>query len=607
MKSSYNYFQIYLIILLSTILFSCNDQFMERYPLDEVTSVTYWNTENDLINYNNSLYTLAMNENLVPIMAGRQRSVNSTAGQSDISWLDLYSDNYNWQNASRLEYTRVRSGKHVVPTSPTYNGWMGWEFVRSCNFGLANYNKADIPQSSKNKYIGEARLFRGWFFADKVSKFGDIPYFEKELNIDSEELYGERMPREEAMEYILADLTFAAENLPNDWGDGNEPGRLNRWCALLVKARICLFEGTWRKYHGGTNPDRWLQEAADAARELMDDGPYSLHTTGNPDRDYNFNTGTFDGTTWNPVNDLTGNKEVMYWRRFLINVHVNYHSFFHRQVSGATRSVVEDYLCTDGLPITLSPLYKGDETYEDIFENRDPRLRQTVLHPEDVTLYQYSNQQNFSPVPRLPGVVGSIGGTSATGYHIIKEYDGRQSTGSQCTTPAITLRFAEALLIYAEAKAELGTITQADLDISINKLRDRVAMPHMQLGNIQMDPKYANDGVSALIVEIRRERRIELFMEGHRYDDLRRWKQGKKLEIRTMGVRWDDNYKAKYDPKNRCTSLTSEDPDTGIPYIDVFKNSDFDNPVFDESKHYLWPIPLSALSINPNLKQNPGW
>jgi hypothetical protein len=175
-----------------------------------------------------------------------------------------------------------------------------------------------------------------------------------------------------------------------------------------------------------------------------------------------------------------------------------------------------------------------------------------------------------------------------------------------CITPAITLRFGEALLNYAEAVAELGAVTQTDLDRSINKLRDRVAMPHLTL-NPPMDPRYANDGVSSLIVEIRRERRIELFMEGFRYDDLRRWKQGKKLEIRSMGVRWDAYYKSKYDPNNRCTSKTSPDPATGIPYIDVYKNSDWDNPVFDESKHYLWPIPLSAISQNPNLGQNPGW
>jgi len=208
--------------------------------------------------------------------------------------------------------------------------------------------------------------------------------------------------------------------------------------------------------------------------------------------------------------------------------------------------------------------------------------------------------------PAPTGVAGS--NSTYTGYTTIKGYDREQEVAGwdKQVTPAITLRFGEALLNYAEAVAELGICTQADLDMSINKLRDRVAMPHLTL-NPPMDPRYADDGVSSLIVEIRRERRIELFQEGFRYDDLRRWKQGKKLEIRSMGVRWDDYYKSKYDPTNKCIAATTLDPITGIPYIDPYKGSEWDNPVFDENKHYLWPIPLSAISQNPNLGQNPGW
>ena len=138
----------------------------------------------------------------------------------------------------------------------------------------------------------------------------------------------------------------------------------------------------------------------------------------------------------------------------------------------------------------------------------------------------------------------------ATGYHIIKVYENNAAyaTYNVSTTPAIILRLGEALLNYAEAKAELGDIQQSDLDMSINLLRDRVGMPHMTM-DVPMDPRHANDGVSALLVEIRRERRVELFMEGFRYDDLRRWKQGKKLEEKDYGIRWDAANKARFDPK----------------------------------------------------------
>ena len=120
-----------------------------------------------------------------------------------------------------------------------------------------------------------------------------------------------------------------------------------------------------------------------------------------------------------------------------------------------------------------------------------------------------------------------------------------------------------------------------------------------------MDPRYADDGISAVLVEIRRERRVELFMEGFRYDDLRRWKQGKKLEQKDYGMRWDDANKSKFDPEGKTTVKTGTVD--GVTYLEVYKGTDYENPVFDEGKHYLWPMPLSVLSQNTNIKQNPGW
>jgi hypothetical protein len=245
--------------------------------------------------------------------------------------------------------------------------------------------------------------------------------------------------------------------------------------------------------------------------------------------------------------------------------------------------------------------------YEDIFENRDPRLRQTILHPQDQPFYEYGNHSfEAYAYPRLIGLVGGF--ECETGYHIIKHYRNESAVAPQNagTDPAIMIRYAEVLLNYAEAKAELGTITQSDLDESINQLRDRVAMPHLDMNNVPVDPRYVNDGVSPLIVEIRRERRIELFNEGFfRYDDLRRWKQGKKLEERDYGIRWDEAYQTRIDPEGKVTLQASEVD--GIPYIDVYKGTDYENPVFDESKHYLWPIPVEAISQNTNLEQTEGW
>lgn len=584
-----------MILLCSAALLlgACNDEFMERQPLDEVSSEIFWNTENDLLTYNNSIYDLARNDDNVPILMGHFQNFDSYYGS--IWFQDEFSDNMAPREERHSRFQQVRAGKHTVPSEPEWFGYKGWNFVRAVNVGLANYHNAPLEEEVINKYAAEARLFRGWFYAEKVQKFGDVPWIDKPLDTESEELYAPRTPREEVMAHVLEDLTFAATHLPDDWDDGNAPGRLNRWCALLVKSRLCLYEGTWRKYHGGADAEMWLREAAAAAKEIIDNGPYSLYNTGDPENDYNAS---------HRMRDLSGNPEVMYWRKYELGILTNHVQSYFTYAGGATKSMVEDYLCTDGLPISLSPLYQGDAQIEDVFENRDPRLRQTILHPGDTEKYRYY-MEDGRDYPRLTGMSG--GYLSTTGYHIIKNYNADDLIGKAYNTaesPAIILRYGEVLLNYAEALAELGELGQEDLDISINQLRARVGMPPMNLASVPVDPRYTADGVSPLIVEIRRERRVELFMEGHRYKDLKRWKQGKKLEIPTMGILWDETAQARYPG---ATVQSSVDPVSGKTYIDAYKGTDWESPVFDEGKHYLWPIPLSAIAQNPELGQNPGW
>jgi len=574
------------------LLCSCNKGFLNRYPMDEISSETFWNSENDLRIYNNGIYDITLGSD-VPIMLGHE-GIDFTG----MVWTaDEFTDNL--APTVNIFYQQVRSGKFTVPSDPQPFGYTGWQLVRACNIGLENYNRAKIDQSIIDKYAAEARLFRGWFYADKVEMFGDVPWFDTELNIDSKELYEDRTPRDSVMSKVLEDLNFACEKLPDDWDDGNAPGRLNRWAALLLKSRICLFEGTWQKYRGGSNVNMWLQEAADAAKELIENGPYSLFSTGDPQHDYN---------TTQRAADLTGNPEVIYWKKYKLGIQTNSVMDWYcarAGYGGATKSLVEDYLCTDGLPITTSPLYMGDQVYENIFQNRDPRLRQTILDPADQAYYNYERNLTYS----YPRVTGMDGGTiTTTGYHVIKMYNSTTAgaTFGTAETPAIVMRLGEALLNYAEAKAELGSITQADVDLSINKLRDRVGMPHLDMSNVPVDPRYENDGVSPLIVEIRRERRVELCFEGKfRYDDLRRWKQGKKLEIPTLGMRWDNANSSRFDPANAATVKTTMV--SGVKYIDVYQGTDFANPTFDENKDYLWPIPLSVMAQNANISQNPGW
>ncbi|WP_236974144.1 RagB/SusD family nutrient uptake outer membrane protein [Membranihabitans maritimus] len=582
---------ILFLIVIFTI--SCKEEDLNRYPLTSISNETFWNSESDLRVYNNNFYNYAKT-NAMRLLNGNHEGANRDGQYS----LDGMTDNDVRALGNNSAHVRIRAGQINSEENPISWAWNNtcFAFVRSINIGLENYDKADIEQSVIDQYKAEARLFRAWVVADKVSLYGDYPWIEKELNIDSEELFSSRTPREEVMEKVLEDLNYAAMNLPNEWDGTGSPGRLNRWCALLIKSRICLFEGTWRKYHGGNEPEKWLESAAAAAKELIDNGPYKLYSTGDPTHDYN---AIFQ------MNDLTGVDEVMFWRRYAQGVIENSWQIYY-YMSTATKDAVEDYLCTDGLPIGISPLYQGDSQFENVFENRDPRLRQTVLHPEDVTYYNYGGLNEIGiDIPQLVGMTGSW--VSLTGYHQVKHVNQEQNVYfHNGYTPCVVLRFGEALLNYAEAKAELGTLTQADLDLSINALRDRVGMPHIDINNIPVDPKYTNEGVSPLLVEIRRERRIELFGEGFRFDDIRRWKQGEKMRDKDYGIRWEEANRNRIDPNSNNQVGYEEFGSSGKIYLCPNKGSDFEYPVFEE-KHYLWPIPVSARSQNPNLGQNPGW
>lgn len=589
------YIKYNVLILFSSLLFSCTD-FLDRTPLDEISNQTFWNTEEDMKVYNNKLYTSAANScQTTGIMVG----FGEGAYNSSYLFFDCMGNDIASTLSGDEFFTEVRAGIRPIPEGNEFYGYQGWNFLREVNFGLQNFNRTSVAQDVKNKYIAEARLFRGWFYAVKVQRYGDVQWINKPLDTNSEELFGKRNLRVEVMDSVINDLNFATDNLPENWGDGGAPGRLNKWCALLIKSRLCLFEGTYRKYHNLPDYERWIKIAKEAALEIINNGPYKIYKTDNPidNEDY----------AWLQRQvDLSGNCEVMYWQRFKDGILNNNTIRYFVQDKGATRDFIESYLCTDGLPITQSPLYKGDGQIEDVFENRDPRLRQSILHPADKAKRKFFLDDKLT-YPRLKGMAG--GKISPTGYHIIKPYNYDNEAGNgfkQSEQSAVVLRFAEVLLNYAEASAELGELTQKDLDITINQLRDRVNMPHMELGKLPIDPEAAKEGVSALIYEIRRERRVELFCEGFRYNDLMRWKLGRKLAEPSLGILWDNKAKTRY-VGAKLVETTVDATRGGKEYVNAFKGTQWENAVFNEDKDYLWPIPLSIIAENPNVGQNPEW
>lgn len=563
------------------ILFiGCNDDFMERFPTASIVEENFWNNENELKQYVNTFYQIthafsghSTGHNLSPLLVG-----------------DAQSD-----NLVPINYNVVAAGEHVVP--PTGGGW-DWGYIRRCNYFLTRYNQAPIEQSVKDIYAGEVKVFKALEYFELVKRFGDVPWLSRDLSPNSEELYASRDSRVLVMDSVLTDLDWAIDKLlPKEEA---EPGRVNRDVALAVKARICLHEGTFRKYHGINGHEKFLNEALSASNTLIDEGNYQIFNEGNPQEDY--------GKVFNSQ-DLSGNPEMILYKKYEFNL------LGHRTVqfvqdngmnSGASKSLIEAYLADDGLPISISPEYLGDNSIDDEMLNRDPRLTQTFVYPRTKI------QEGF-PGPPIPGTdfsSSSLGsGIVPTGYQIHKYWvdDEEEYLRIQNGILDVPLfRYAEILLIHAEAAGELGVCDQSVLDETINPLHDRVGIPHLTLaavGNWGSSPNYELDYAnisSPLINEIRRERRVELAVENFRYDDLMRWKEGKKLEERLLGMKF---VQSVYPDVTVGQDIFLDENGFIIPYAKSLPGG----RTFDENKHYFFPLPTEELVLNPALKQNTGW
>src|SRR5690606_31881723 len=292
--------------------------------------------------------------------------------------------------------------------------------------------------------------------------------------------------------------------------------RINKWTALALKSRAALFEGTFRKYHGIEGAEAYLNLCVQASEELIDNGGYSLYTTGaQPYRDL-FATPNARGQEIILARDYDKGLNLVHSVQNATNS-----STMGRP--GLSKSFVNTYLTTGGLRFTDRLDYNTLEFVQEM-QNRDPRLAQTIRTPG------YTRIGGGAAAPNLS--------FSVTGYHLIKYsmeqiYDAYNSSINDIPL----FRIADTYLNFAEAKAELGTLTQPDLNKSVNLLRARVSMPMLNLeqANANPDPYLlsentgfsnvsgANQGV---ILEIRRERGVELVMEGHRYYDIMRWKAG---------------------------------------------------------------------------------
>ena len=551
----------------SLALAGCNDGFLERSP-EAINDMTFWKTPQDLETYANQLY------------------VNIPGGVTSIG--DSESDDQVPNSISQFFWGQL----NTAPAEA--EGWCnwskgGWQPIRLTNYFLNRYQTVTGTEAEINKYVAEVRFFKAQQYAGLMRTFGDLPWLDKDLGTeDTEILYGPRLKRYEIMDKVIEEFDYAIKWLP----ETPAAGRIGKDAARHLKARTCLHEGTYYRYHtelGWTDKaERLLKMAADETDAIINTGKYEIYTTGHPEKDY------YDMFV---MEDKSKLKEAILPVIYADGKRKHGMSRTLAEANtGFSKDFIENYLCKNGRPITGNTQYKGDDNMKAETTDRDPRLKQTILtwdFPTQVIVA--TNDSTF-----IKKEEEFISQYCFTGYKSIKYFipTDRAFEANNNTYDGIAFRYAETLLINAEAKAELGTITQADLDRTINILRDRVDMPHLTMGVGFTDPNWKDWGynLTPLLQEIRRERRVELAGEGFRWDDLIRWKAGKVC----------DNVK---------TYIGKRLPYDGGKYAIVYPaytNTDYSYEAGKSrtwnDRMYLRPIPTGELQRNPQLlPQNTGW
>ncbi len=567
--------------VLVTFIAGCRKDFLDRAPQDTISEPEFWKTANDLQLYVNSLY------------------LNS--------WKNQYTMDDGSDNALSTDGASTWMNGLTQPTVDAIGSY--YKNIRDVNIMIANMDK--VTEADGNQYKGEAYFIRAWHYFEVLKRVGAAQLVKEPLKSTDEQLYVLRSRRDSVADFILSDLDKAISLLKTktQLKQSSEYQRINKDAALAFKSRIALFEGTWEKYHNGTpfgvqggDYARFLRVAADAAKLLIDVYGYTL------DDDFQkvHNDHTIAGAQI-PI------KEIIFARQFS-NLKFGgggREIFGNPDINelplkvGYTRSAIRIFLCTDGLPISVSPLYQGEQSLADIGKNRDPRLDMSVFTPGEVYRISAKGDTTFFVNPFT--TVDAAGQYQPTGYTSQKfyTYDLESPTQNPMTLDMITVffRYGEVLLNYAEAKAELGEFDQAVANITINKLRARasVNMPPLTVSAITTDPDWPDYGYTLLpqIQEIRRERRVELLGEDFRFDDIRRWAAAKLI----IGQNFRGAYFEPIMNNGSGKTITKDDEN----YIQPFKTQLPSGYQFNPDKNYLMPFPMNEIVMNPSLTKNPGW
>ncbi|WP_188506725.1 RagB/SusD family nutrient uptake outer membrane protein [Parapedobacter pyrenivorans] len=515
-------------LLLTTM--SCTKDLLNTIPKDRLASELFWKTQEDAVFAANGIYSIL----------GNQWRYASMDAFTDLGHFILQ-----WRSESEVEKHTFDASNNVIASEWSYY----YSIVRAANNFLENVDLVtEMDEELRNRLKAEAKVLRSFSYINLVMLYGPVPLVTTSLNVEEAKSVT-RTPENEIWDFVASELTSAAADLP---AIQEERGRVTSGAALGLKARAMLYAGRY-------------SEARSAAKAVMELGVHAI------DDSYK---GLFDYAGENSSEVIFARQQAKNIQQHAMFAFFTANSLFSQQCQVVpTKSLVDAYLMkSTGLPID-DPTSGFDQANP--YLDRDPRLYHTVYLNGDMLA-------NGKTLNTLPGsgtgddITISAENVTSTGWYF-KKYVSEADFGDpwNCGVNLIYLRYAEVLLTYAEASIELGEIDQSVLN-ALNEIRGRkdVAMPEVTITD-----------QGALRQLVRRERMVELAMEGHRLFDIRRWDIGENAIRGTVKGMTYKNSNGNY---------------TTVELTGYVKE-------FDTEKHYLWPIPFRELNLNKGLTQNPGF
>lgn len=559
---------LYIIMTAALLVTGC-DSALERYPLDVPSADTFYTNETEIQGGVNACYSFIVSRN------------NS-----------YLSPEFSWDAFSDVMFIRggVFAQNILMSVLDNKDGyfrslWLDmYGGIGRCNLMLEKIeaNKDKIAADKVKQFQGEVYFLRAYYYLRLTNMFGDVVYQDKPITSVDEGKSVVRTAKAEILKKIYADFDQSAQLLTGS--SVKTLGRVTAGAAMAYKARAALQNNDWTT-------------AAAAAKSVIDSKQYSLMPK--------YETLFTEAVINNPANT-----EQIFTQGHLVaaNNQTSFVQFAGSRAAGGwstivpTQNMIDSYFCKDGKDISSSPLYDKTKPYD----NRDPRMRYSLVLPGDLWGdYVYDTRKDKTQTLNKAGqLVPNLDSynknefTSFTGYLLRKYYDFKyKSVNTQCEMPFMLCRYAEVLLTYAEAKIELNQI-DADCLSAINLVRGR--------SDVNM-PAVTAQSQAEMRKIIRSERKIELFNENLRYQDLLRWKRAEVVLTKPIfgrpvlgeynvypSVQFDEYGDPVYDETNYV-------PHPSTDYRVLIRTN------FNKSRDYLWPIPETELSLNPGLGQNPGW